>query len=150
MKAVKPGLKAHVVDLAKNQPQYTVLPVALVAHPGYTPARLKISDERSLLFNTMVSCWEPSPEERAQLAAGERLYVGLLTYAQPPQPLLVLVGPKAAADVYGVQRTDEIVHPPRRLVNPCVKCTGAGMVEGRDLCWRCARCGRVLTTEGVV
>lgn len=148
MNAVKPGLKAHIVDLAKNQPQYSVLPVAMVCHPGYAPVRLKITDERSVLFNTMVSCWQPTPEERAQLAAGECVYIGLLTGAERPQPMNVVVGPKAAGELYGVQNTRDFIRPPRILVNRCEKCPTAAICEGRDLTWRCAQCGRQLKTEG--
>lgn len=150
MNPVRPGVKAHIVDLAKNQSEYTPLPVAMVSHPGYPLVRLRITDERSIMFNTMLSCWEPSPEERAQIAAGERLYVGLLTWDKPPQPLLILTGPKAAAEAYGVLRVDEPFNPPRFLINQCEKCVTAAICQGRDMAWRCARCGRVLKVEGPI
>lgn len=65
-----------LVTYAKDQPAYKPLPVA----------RLHGMEGR------VVSRWTLTSEERAQIAAGEDLYIEVLTFGQPLQPLLPTVG----------------------------------------------------------
>ena len=69
-----PGTESHI--LAKDQPQYRPLPVALL--PG--------------MEGRMISRWTLTPEERAAIAAGEDLYLEQLTFGRPLQPILPTVG----------------------------------------------------------
>jgi len=65
-----------LVTYAKDQPQYRPLQVA----------RLHGGEGR------LISRWTFTSEERAQIAAGEDLYIELLTFGQPLQPILPTVG----------------------------------------------------------
>jgi ribosomal protein S27AE len=150
MNSVRPAVKAHIIELAKKQPQYTPVLAAAVKHPGYPWVNLRTDDDQVIPFNTMLTAWQPDPKERARIAGGESLYLGVLTGGSPMQPVSLVVGPAAAAACYGVLRTGEGVRPPRTYINRCPKCPTSGIVEGHDMAWRCGTCGRVLTTEGVV
>jgi hypothetical protein len=61
------------VVYAKDQPEYIPLPT------------LKCVDGRA------VSRWEPTPEERAKIAAGADVYLTVHTFNQPLQPVLLTV-----------------------------------------------------------
>lgn len=65
-----------LVTYAKRQPSYRPLPVA----------RLAGKEGR------VVSRWTLTPEERARIATGEDLYLEVLTFGLPLQPLLPTVG----------------------------------------------------------
>lgn len=65
-----------VVVYAKDQPEYLPLPVAKLH-----------GDE-----GRVISRWRLTDEERAQIAAGADLYLEVLTFHQPLQPLLPTVG----------------------------------------------------------
>lgn len=62
------------VIFAKDQPEYVPLPT------------LRCIDGRVL------SRWQPSPEERAAIAAGQDVYLTMLTFGQPLQPVLLTIG----------------------------------------------------------
>jgi hypothetical protein len=66
------------VVYAKDQPEY--LPLPAYQQPD----------------GTVTSCWLPNAEERERLIAGEPIYIDLLTFGQPLQPLRVYVAPEAA------------------------------------------------------
>src|ERR1700721_2317428 len=70
------GLEAHEVVYAKNQPEYNPL--------------------RTLLSNTkegrVMSRWSPTPEQRPAIAEGENIFLELLTFGNPLQPILMSVG----------------------------------------------------------
>ena len=65
-----------LVTYAKDQPEYRPLPVA----------RLHGAEGR------VISRWTLTAEERARIAAGEDLYIELLTFGRPLQPILPTVG----------------------------------------------------------
>ena len=66
----------QILVLAKDQPQYRPLPVAVLDGPrGRT-----------------ISRWTLTPEERAAVAAGEDIYLEQLTFRTPLQPILPTVG----------------------------------------------------------
>lgn len=70
------GLEAHEVVYAKNQPEYNPL--------------------RTLRSNTkecrVLSRWSPTPEQRQALAEGADIFLELLTFGNPLQPILMSVG----------------------------------------------------------
>jgi hypothetical protein len=98
MKAVTPMLEAPQLRVAEDQPQYTPVTVALMHNPDFI-ARQRRDGTR---YNAVVMAFRPSDEERAQLAAGADIYVSLLTFGEPQQPIIVTAGKEAMADVYGV------------------------------------------------
>ena len=95
MQPVVPQLQAPTSRVAEDQPQYEPITVALVTHAEYW-VRPKAS------YNTVVMAFRPSDAERAAIAAGADIYVGLLTFAYPQQPIIVLAGKEEASAVYNV------------------------------------------------
>ena len=65
-----------VVTYAKDQPQYQPLPVV----------RLHGAEGR------LISRWTLTDAERAKIAAGEDIYIEMLTFGGPLQPILPTVG----------------------------------------------------------
>lgn len=65
-----------LVTYAEDQPAYQPLPVA----------RLHGAEGR------VISRWTLTDEERVRIAGGEDLYIELLTFGQPLQPILPTVG----------------------------------------------------------
>lgn len=101
MQSTTPQLVAHVVRVAEHQAADGFVPInaALVKHPDYwTPPKVDV--------NTHVLAFRPTDEERARIAAGADLYVGLLTYGGPMQGIIVATGKEEAAAIYHV-RTKE-------------------------------------------
>jgi|SRR5579863_7971476 len=69
------GLEEREIVFAKNQPQYL-------------PLRTLVSDDKN---RKTLSRWEPSPEQRKAIAEGADIYLQLMTFGQPLQPILMLV-----------------------------------------------------------
>lgn len=95
MRMIRPKLATRQVTIAEDQGEFRPVTGALVTHPGYPTHPLGG-------FNSVVLAFRPSDEERARIAAGEDLYVSLLTFGQPMQGVLVLVGEREMAGVYRV------------------------------------------------
>jgi hypothetical protein len=66
---------AQAVIYAEKQPQYIPLPTVR------TPQ------------GTIVTRWSPTDAEKAAIIRGEDVYVTIMTFGQPLQPLQVSVGP---------------------------------------------------------
>ncbi len=60
------------VILAKDQPEYTPLPAMLMPD------------------GLVITCWELSEEEKAEIAETGKIYLQQLTFNQPLQPVLLL------------------------------------------------------------
>lgn len=69
---------AEELMIAEEQPEYLTLPAAVVHWEG----------EISILTR-----WQPTAEERRAIAAGQDVYVLILTRGHPLQPLAVTAGP---------------------------------------------------------
>jgi hypothetical protein len=93
MRMVRPKLDTHQVTIAEEQDEYKPVTAAFVRHPAYADVQG---------FNSLVLAFRPNDEERARLAAGEDIYVSLLTFMQPMQPIIVGVGAEATAAIYDV------------------------------------------------
>lgn len=65
--------EGHNVVFAKDQPEYPPLP----AH--------KAED------GTVITCWELSPEEKEGVSKTGKIFIKMLTFNQPLQPILPLV-----------------------------------------------------------
>jgi hypothetical protein len=77
MRPVAPRIGGEEIMLAEEQTEYRTLPATPVA----------IGDQLGLCTR-----WTFTPEERAQIAAGEDLFLVILTFGQPLQPLDPRVG----------------------------------------------------------
>lgn len=70
-------LPAHtLVTYAKDQPEYRPLPVAKLHGPS----------------GRVVSRWSFTADERARIASGEDLFIEVMTFGDPLQPILPSVG----------------------------------------------------------
>lgn len=69
------GLEEKEIVYAKDQ------------HP-YIPLRTLVGNSRD---RRVLSRWEPTPEQRKAIADGADIYLQLLTFGQPLQPILMLV-----------------------------------------------------------
>lgn len=78
MRAIAPGTGAPEVTVAENQPEYETVVVAVYRH------------ERNV--RTLLTRWQPTPDERAAIARGEDIYVGQLNGGGPMTPLVVTAG----------------------------------------------------------
>jgi hypothetical protein len=77
---IAPRTGAPEQTLAEEQEDYAPLTVAIYGDNGDLGPR------------TLLSRWRLTDEERAAIAAGEDLYIGLVTFGQPMQPISVQVG----------------------------------------------------------
>lgn len=73
MRMIAPRTGAPEITVAEDQPEYLALTAAVYD-------------------NTLLTRWTFTPEERARIAAGEDLYLGVMTFGRPLQPLSVQVG----------------------------------------------------------
>ena len=97
----EPELAARIVTVAESQEEYLTVRAALVTSPDYAAPRG---------YNTVVMAFRPDEAQRRAIAAGEDLYVSLLTFGQPQQPIMVMVGKKTAAGTFGVPVKEEEDH----------------------------------------
>jgi hypothetical protein len=111
MRMIRPRLVAPQVTIAEDQDQYKTMTAAIVRHPLYAAGRVAFDDdtpglpegENVIPANSIVVAFQPSEEERAQLAAGEAIYISLLTYNRPMNPIIVSVGAAATAAIYDLE-----------------------------------------------
>lgn len=80
MRMIAPRTGAPEITLAEEQTEYAPVTVAVYAHPDLGGAR------------TLFSRWRLTPEERERVAAGEDIYLGLVTFDRPMQPIMIQVG----------------------------------------------------------
>ena len=73
--AVIPGFEQKEVVYAEDQPEYI-------------PLRTLVSND---LRKAVLSRWEPTPEQREAIAGGADIYLQMLTFGQPLQPIIMLV-----------------------------------------------------------
>lgn len=95
MNPTPPELDARKVKMAEGQEEYETIEAAVVDHPDFPVGG-----------NTRVMAFRPTDEERRKISEGADIYVSLLTFGQPMNPLLVLVGKEEAAAVYNVKTTE--------------------------------------------
>lgn len=101
MKSVPSKLAGPKRIIARGQKGFREVEATLVRHPKYPAPMVQIEGHaipREL--NAVVLCFRPSDVERAQLAAGEDLYIAMLTFMQPMQGINVYVGPEVPAAVF--------------------------------------------------
>lgn len=96
MRMIRPKIQATQVTIAEDQEEFLPVTAALVTNTGYD-----ISPDRG--YNTVVVAFRPSDEERARIARGEDLYLSLLTFARPMQGVILSVGERETAAMYGLE-----------------------------------------------
>lgn len=85
MYMVAPRTGADEITLAEEQPEYSPL-VAAKYEIQYDAGRPPAPG--------LLTRWRFTEEERARIAAGEDLYLGVLTFGKALQPLMLQVGPE--------------------------------------------------------
>lgn len=78
MRTVAPRLGLPEIMVAKEQEQYETVHVSLVDYSDGTKG--------------VILRWRLDDEDRERIAAGEDLYMGLLTFGGPMQPVSLEVG----------------------------------------------------------
>ena len=79
MRMIAPRTGAPEVTIAEEQEEYKPVTAALYDYADGT---------RGILTR-----WQPSPEERAAILAGEDIYVQQLNFGTPMTPMIVRCGP---------------------------------------------------------
>jgi hypothetical protein len=95
---VRPKLAAPQLTIAEDQHEYKPVTAAMVRHPLYPTTSDRAEDT-----NSFVLAFQPSVDEVARLADGEAIYVSLLTFNRPMQPIIVSIGAAETAAMYGVE-----------------------------------------------
>ncbi len=80
MRMIAPRTGAPEITLAEDQPEYSPLVVAVYETPQ--------------CVQLLLTRWRLEPGELARLNAGEDLYLSVMTFGQPLQPLRLQVGPE--------------------------------------------------------
>lgn len=75
---IAPRVGLPEVMLAEEQPEYLTVCVAMVTYTDGTQG--------------IMTRWKLSDEEKAKIAAGEDIYLSLLTFGQPMQPITLEIG----------------------------------------------------------
>lgn len=96
MKNVKPRIQGQVLRAAENQPEYTPVDILLARNIDYT---IPVDKD----YNTVIMAFELTGEERQRIINGEDVYVALLTYGHPQQPIMLSVGPEEMAEWHGLE-----------------------------------------------
>lgn len=82
----------HHVRIAEEQAEFKTVSAAIVWHDGHQTLATLLA-------------FRPSEDERARIAAGEDVYISLLTGGGPMQPIIVLCGKHEAAAAFNVRAT---------------------------------------------
>lgn len=98
MRMVRPRLDAPQITIAENQEEFLPVTAALVRNTDF-PA-VPIGEGREA--NTLVLAFRPTNDERRQIAAGEDIYLAMLTFMRPMQGVILSVGPDGPATWFGV------------------------------------------------
>lgn len=93
MKMTRPKVTgAEQVTIAEEQEEYLPI-VAARVRMRVTP----MSTAAGLLF-----AFEPTKDERERIYNGEDIYISLVTFGEPMQPIMVMCGKEEAAQTFGL------------------------------------------------
>lgn len=95
MRMISPQIDAPQETIAEDQEEYQTVTGAFVNNKSHGIAR-------GASYNTIVTAWRPNQQERRRIAAGDDIYISLLTFGAPMQPVLVSTGREEAAAAFGV------------------------------------------------
>lgn len=103
MKPITPQLAGGPqVRVAETQPQFRPVTVVRLNHPGYPATDDPRAHSPPRRQNSVVMAFEPTPEQRAKIAAGAAIYASLLTFGGPQQAILLAAGAEEMAAIYNV------------------------------------------------
>lgn len=94
MDSIEPSIAADTRTVAKTQGDQGYVPVRAVfaTHPDYPRSGTS--------HNSVIMAFRPSPTERQAIANGADIYVALLTFGRPQQPIIVTAGKELMARIY--------------------------------------------------
>lgn len=95
MRMIRPRLVAPQLTVAEEQHEYKPATAAAVNNPAYASAPGRP--------NTLIVCYELNDYERKLIAAGEPIYLHLLTFGGAMQPHILSVGTKETAGMYRLE-----------------------------------------------
>jgi hypothetical protein len=98
MRMVRPKLDAPQITIGEEQDEFKPITAALVRNSLYPAVKTEHGP-----MNAIVLAFRPSDEERAQLVAGEDIYVSLLTFMQPMQGIIVSAGHREVCGMFCVR-----------------------------------------------
>lgn len=105
---VVPGTEAREVVYAKDQPEYN-------------PLRTLVSEDTK---RAVLSRWSPTAEQRKAIAEGKDIFLKLLTFHRPLQPILIFL-----ADDSDAEEIKDILWPTAR------EAAGLKAVEADNTSW---------------
>jgi hypothetical protein len=96
MRMIRPKLAVDQVTIAEGQEEFKPVTAALIRHRAYGPG---LHGD----WNQVTTAWLPSEEEIQRMIAGEPIYLSQLTFGNPMQGVLLSVGTKETAEIFGVE-----------------------------------------------
>lgn len=100
MQSGTPELNAPIITVSETQDDFQTVQSALVRNEMFAPGTSKHGSA-----NTAVMRFIFSDEERARVAAGDDLYLAMLTYAGPQQGVALFIGKTECAEAFGITAT---------------------------------------------
>lgn len=94
LRAVAPELDCRICAIAEGQHEYLTIYGGFLTNPSY-PAPNG--------YNTALLAFRLDEEHRKAIAEGADIYVSLLTFGNPMQPIIVQVGKESASATYNVR-----------------------------------------------
>lgn len=97
MDSIEPAIAAdtRIVALHQQDQGYTPVRAVFAKHPDYQIA----GPEK---HNAVIMAFRPNPDERQLIAEGADIYIALLTFGRPQQPIIVTAGKEVMAHVFGL------------------------------------------------
>lgn len=127
IRPVKPRILGPAARAGEGQSEYAPIDIVLATHGAFStpvwtcPTCKRVRPQsmdgckgdvaiephplvaRTPLFNTVIMAFEITGEERQRIINGEDVYVALLTFGHPQQPIMVGVGPEEMAAIHGLR-----------------------------------------------
>ena len=106
---ILPGLEQQEVTYAKTQPQYN--PLATLRSQLVLPRRL--GEPRRSVPHRALSRWRPTVWQRELIASGKDIFLELMTFGHPLQPIRMYVADETnRAEILGLMVPEEAEHEP--------------------------------------
>ena len=99
MESRQPQLDAPISRLAEAQPEYRPVDVAHYMNRTYKRGEK--------WWNTLIYAFRPTDEERERIMLGGDIYISLLTFGDPPNPINIFAGKEDAAKAFGLDIVPE-------------------------------------------
>lgn len=109
MSPVEPRINGRKVRVAEDQPEYQALTIVQATNQQYRGQS-----------NTVIMAFEPTPAERQLIINGAMIYVALLTFGGPQQPILISADVEEMAQLHGLAVEDRRTALHERRMNDWV------------------------------